>query len=268
MVLRVQGAARSAIAEQRFLDLYHEDDIPLPRNYLPMHPFDNGEMTVRDERLAPWPRTPVEVRRHLHEYYAVISGLDFHIGRLLAKLADRKVSGETIIVFTSDHGLAVGSHGLFGKQNLYEHSMRVPLVFDGPGIQAGSSDALVYLLDLLPDALRSGRREGSGEHRRREPGADPARRKTACAPLGTAYRDVQRAVRNERWKLIRYPQVNRTQLFDLQNDPDEMRNLADDPGQAERIARMTQLLQKWQGTVGDRQPLVVDNPRPAEFVAA
>ncbi len=267
MVLEFEAPHDPRVAEQRFLDLYHEDDIPLPRNYLSMHPFDNGEMTVRDERLAPWPRTPVEVRRHLHEYYAVISGLDFHIGRLLAKLADRKVSGETIIVFTSDHGLAVGSHGLFGKQNLYEHSMRVPLVFDGPGIQAGSSDALVYLLDLLPTLCDlAGAKVPANID-----GASLALilhgEKTAVrTALGTAYRDVQRAVRDERWKLIRYPQVNRTQLFDLQNDPDEMRNLADDPGQAERIARMTQLLQKWQGTVGDRQPLVVDNPRPAEFV--
>ena len=66
MVLEFEAPHDPRIAEQRFLDLYHEDDIPLPRNYLSMHPFDNGEMTVHDERLAPWPRTPVEVRRHLH----------------------------------------------------------------------------------------------------------------------------------------------------------------------------------------------------------
>ncbi len=267
MVLEFEAPHDPRVAERRFLDLYQQDDIPLPRNYSSAHPFDNGEMTVRDERLAPWPRTPAAVRRHLHEYYAVISGLDFHIGRLLEKLADKGVRGETIIIFTSDHGLAVGSHGLFGKQNLYEHSMRVPLVFDGPGIKAGSSDALVYLLDLLPTLC------------------DLAGTKTptnidgvSLAPilrgemveirtsLGTAYRDVQRAVRDERWKLIRYPQVDRTQLFDLRNDPDEMRNLAADPGHAEQVARMTQLLQKWQSTVGDGQPLVVDNPRSAEFV--
>jgi arylsulfatase A-like enzyme len=222
---------------------------------------------VRDERLAPWPRTPAEVRRHLHEYYAVISGLDFHVGRLLEKLADKGVTGETIIIITSDHGLAVGSHGLFGKQNLYEHSMRVPLVFDGPGIKAGSSDALVYLLDLLPTLcdLAGAKTPTNIDGVSLTPilRGDMTEIRTS---LGTAYRDVQRAVRDERWKLIRYPQIDRTQLFDLRNDPDELRNLAEDPGHAEQVARMTQLLQKWQSTVGDGQPLVVDNPRSAEFV--
>ena len=107
-------------------------------------------MTVRDELLLPWPRTETDLRRELHDYYAVITGLDFHIGRLVRKL---KVLGEfenTIIVFSSDHGLALGSHGLMGKQSLYEHSMKSPLFFTGPGISRGGSDALVYLLDIYP----------------------------------------------------------------------------------------------------------------------
>jgi arylsulfatase A-like enzyme len=83
--------------------------------------------------------------------------------------------------------------------------------------------------------------------------------------LGMAYRDVQRAIRDDRWKLIRYPQVDRTQLFDLENDPEELRNLADEPAQAEQLARMTTLLQDWQQTVGDKQPLEVENPKSAEF---
>ncbi len=267
MVLEFEAPHDPRVAEQRFLDLYREDEIPLPRNYLPVHPFDNGEMTVRDERLAPWPRTPEEVRRQLREYYAVISGLDFHIGRLLAALAAQKDTGETIVIFTSDHGLAVGSHGLFGKQNLYEHSMRVPLVFVGPGIKQGSSEALVYLLDLLPTIcdLAGAKTPDNIDGQSLLPilrGEKAAVRSS----LGTAYRNVQRAIRDERWKLIRYPQINRTQLFDLENDPDETHDLADDPKNADQVARMTQLLREWQQEVGDKQPLTVDNPRAAEFV--
>ena len=234
---------------------------------LPVHPFDNGEMTVRDERLAPWPRTPDEVAGQLREYYAVISGLDFHIGRLLARLAEQKDAGETIIIFTSDHGLAIGSHGLFGKQNLYEHSMRVPLVFAGSGIKHGSSEALVYLLDLLPTTcdLAGAKSPANIDGQSLAP-ILRGEKATVRSSLGTAYRDVQRTIRDDRWKLIRYPQINRTQLFDLANDPDEMRDLSADPNSADHVARMTRLLEEWQRTVGDKQPLAVDHPRSAEFV--
>jgi arylsulfatase A-like enzyme len=83
--------------------------------------------------------------------------------------------------------------------------------------------------------------------------------------LFLAYKDVQRAVRDGRWKLIRYPQVNMTQLFDLQNDPDEIVNLAASPDHAERVASLTRELARWQRELGDRAPLVVDSPRPATW---
>ncbi|MGH9841223.1 MAG: sulfatase-like hydrolase/transferase, partial [Blastocatellia bacterium] len=138
------------VAAKKYMDLYDRDKLPLPKNYLPQHPFDNGEMTVRDERLSPWPRTEAEVRKTHHEYYATISGLDFQIGRLLETLRELKLDDDTIIVFSADQGIAIGSHGLLGKQNLYDHSMKAPLVFAGPGIPRGRSDALVYLLDIYP----------------------------------------------------------------------------------------------------------------------
>ena len=125
------------VAAREWLELYERDRIPLPRNYEPFHPFDNGEMTNRDEKLAPWPRTEEVVREHLHDYYACISSIDANIGRILDKLDAIGERDRTIVVFSSDHGLAIGSHGLFGKQNLYEHSMKSPLVFAGPGIPEG-----------------------------------------------------------------------------------------------------------------------------------
>lgn len=254
------------VAAKEYRDLYRPDEIPLPANYLPLHPFDNGEMTVRDEKLAPWPRTEEEIRRHLHDYYAVISAMDRHIGRLLSKLDELKLTENTIIVYSSDHGLAMGSHGLMGKQNLYEDGMRVPLIVSGPGIKPGRSEALVYLLDIFPTVCDLvGAPIPEGLDGRSFAGVVRGKATETRDSLFLAYRDVQRAVRDDRWKLIRYPQVNVTQLFDLKNDPHEKSNLADDPAQAPRIAALTARIQEWQRHFGDESPLTVADPKPSRW---
>jgi len=79
--------------------------------------------------------------------------------------------------------------------------------------------------------------------------------------LFLSYRDVQRAVRDSRWKLIRYPQVNITQLFDLQTDPDEITNLADRAEHRERLAALTAEMARWQTELGDAAPLTFQNPQ-------
>ncbi len=83
--------------------------------------------------------------------------------------------------------------------------------------------------------------------------------------LYTAYRDCQRSVRDERWKLIRYPLVDLTQLFDLKNDPHELSNLADKPAHATKVAEMTVLLQEEMERYADTAPLKVSNPQLAEW---
>jgi arylsulfatase A-like enzyme len=254
------------VAAPEYLDLYTRDRIPLPKNFLPIHPFDNGEMVIRDELLAPWPRTPDEIRRHLHEYYAVITGLDRHIARLLQTLKDLNLYDNTIIIFSSDNGLALGSHGLMGKQSLYEHSAKVPLIVAGPGIPHGRSDALVYLMDILPTVLDLvGAPIPPGlDGQSLEPIMD-GRSESTRDTLFLAYRDCQRAVRDHRWKLIRYPLINKTQLFDLQTDPDELRDLAADPAHEPRIRDLTTALQNWQQHFGDTTPLTTPNPRDPTF---
>ncbi len=255
------------VADPADLALYDRARIPLPPDYLPLHPFDNGETVVRDELLAPWPRTPDEIRRHLHEYYAVITGLDRQIGRLLTGLRDLNLADDTLVIFSSDNGLALGSHGLMGKQSLYEHSAKVPLILAGPGIAPGRCDALVYLLDLLPTVCDL---VGAPI----PPGLDGVslrpllerRSRAVREDLFTAYRDCQRAVRDDRWKLIRYPLIDRTQLFDLASDPAETRDLSADPDQGPRIARMMSLLAERQRQFGDRAPLRVPEPRDGAFV--
>lgn len=255
------------VAAKKYRDLYDPAVLPLPKNFMPVHPFDNGEMTVRDELLAPWPRTQAEIRRQLHDYYAVISGLDHHVGRLLAVLDKFGLRDNTIIIYASDNGLALGSHGLMGKQSLYDHSAKVPLIVSGAGIPRGArTDALVYLMDLFPTVCElTGIPVPSGLDGRSFGDVCRTRSKGPRRDLFFAYRDVQRAVRDGAWKLIRYPQINRTQLFDLQTDPDELHDLAGSPAQAARVETMMRRMREWQRELGDTAPLTSEHPKDPAF---
>ena len=239
---------------REYLDMYDPEGIPLPENLMPRHPFDNGELQVRDEKLAPWPRTPEVVRRHIAEYYAMITHADAQICRVLSALRETGRAENTIIVFAGDNGLALGQHGLMGKQNMYDHSLRVPLIMSGPGIPVGERrDAFCYLLDIFPtlcdlvDVPIPDSVEGKS--------LVPAMREgdRIRDTLAFAYRDIQRSVRDERYKLIEYVVKGEqtTQLFDLQADPWERNNLADDPGHATRLRRLRRELLRWKVELDD-----------------
>ncbi len=254
-------------AEPRFHALYEPAKIPLPAAFLPQHPWDNGAMTIRDEQLAPWPRTPENTRKQLADYYACVSGLDFHLGRIFEEL---KASGEwdhTVIIFSGDNGLSLGEHGLFGKQNLYEFGgMHVPLVIAGPGIPQGRSDALVYLMDLFPTfAGFAAAKVPEGVEGRDLRPVITGKETKVREVLYTAYQNGQKAVRGSRWKLIRYPLVDKTQLFDLQNDPHELTNLAGLPEHGATVAELTGTLQREMTAYADPHPLKVASPAPAEW---
>lgn len=254
-------------AEPEFHRLYDPNKINISPAFLPLHPFDNGEMTVRDEKLAPWPRTELDTKRQLADYYACITGLDYHLGRIFAEL---KASGQwenTIIVYSSDNGLSMGDHGLFGKQNLYEFGgMHVPLVIAGPGIGKGSSKALVYLMDLFPTLadLAGARKPDGVEGLSLIPILTGSQIKVRDV-LYTGYRDCMRSIRDDRWKLIRYPLVDRTQLFDLSSDPHELINLADKPEQAAKVEDLLASLAKEMASFDDLAPLSISTPKPAAW---
>ncbi len=230
-----------------YREWYAADRMSLPPNYLPDHPFDNGELHVRDEGLLPHPRTEDAIRAELAAYYGMISEVDAQIGRILDALEANGQLDNTIIVFAGDNGLAVGSHGLLGKQNLYEHSVRVPLILVGPTIPRGERrDALAYLFDVFPTLTELARVPTPPT----VGGATlvPTMRRATVEGREFAYfayRDLQRAVRTaDDWKLIAY-NVNddlRTQLFDLNADPFETRNLVDDPAFAHRREQLEGLL--------------------------
>ena len=238
-------------------------------NFLPQHPFNNGEMVIRDEQLLPWPRQPAAIQQMLADYYRYISFLDLQVGRVLDAVEASPEAANTVIVFAADSGVARGSHGLIGKQNLYEHSMRVPLVIAGPGVPKDQrTDALCYLFDVLPTLGKvcgvAGPKTSEGREFTRL-FALPASAHRAQLLFG--YKNVQRALSDGRWKLIRYPQVDRTQLFDLQVDPFEVTDLAAQPEYTARVADMLARLAEEQKAVGDPLPLVVAKPQPAAWTA-
>ena len=254
-------------AEEQFRKLYDPAKIPLSPAFLPLHPFDNGEMTVRDEKLAPWPRTEANTKQQNADYYACITGLDYHIGRIFTEL---KASGEwenTIIIFSGDNGLSMGEHGLFGKQNLYEFGgMHVPLVVAGAGITKGKSEAFVYLMDLFPTfAEVAGAKIPAGVDGKSLMPILKGKETKVRDVLYTAYRNCQRSMRDDRWKLIRYPLINKTQLFDLSVDPHELTDLAAKPESADKIKQLTAQLENTQKELGDTFPLEVATPTPSAW---
>jgi arylsulfatase A-like enzyme len=260
------------VAPPKFADMYDPDKLSLSRNFMPKHPFDNGELKIRDELLAPHPRTPREMRRHLADYYACISDLDDQVGRILGSLRELGYAENTIVIFSSDQGLAVGGrHGLMGKQNLYEH-IKPPLVIAGPGIPHGQSDALVYLYDLFPTMCDYARAPIPNVAEGKSLAPIVRGDATDLRPyLFAAYRDWQRMVRDKRWKLIEYvvDQQHHTQLFDLSTDPDELNNLADKAGSAEVLARLRSQLRHLAKNFGDpdaaiyRDAIAGNKPRTA-----
>ena len=250
------------------LSRYDAASLTLPDNRLPAHPFDNGSVIGRDEWTSLWPRGDDRLRGHYHDYYAVITTIDQHIGRLIERLGDDGQLENTIVVFTSDHGLSMGSQGLMGKQNVYEAGYKPPMIIAGPGVRRGSSDHLNYLLDLFPTLcdLTGVEKPSTLDGRSfagvlRDPDASPIR-----DSIMLSYTDTQRAVRRGDWKMIRYPQIDRTQLFNLADDPGEIHDLSDDPAQADRIESLMEELQRLMAQAGDRQPLSVDDPASGEFI--
>jgi arylsulfatase A-like enzyme len=250
---------------QAYRDEYYRRLPPLPANFLPQLPFDNGMMNGgRDENLGAWPRTEAMIRDQLAEYYGLITHLDEQLGRILAALEGTGRYRNTLIVFTADNGLALGSHGLLGKQSVFEHSMRTPLIVCGPGIPAEqSSKAFTYLFDLFPTLCDSvglpipERLRGLSIRPIWE-GKQDKIRDSVFLP----FMQTQRAVRDERWKLAAYPKIGHLQLFDLQHDPYEMHNLIDDPQYQPEVKRLQALMKSWQQQVNDTLELPSNNTPP------
>ena len=214
----------------------------LPLNYLSAHPFHHGHPGLRDEVAVSgvWERRDERtVRNELGREFACSENIDAQIARVLAQLEVMGELDNTYIFYTADHGIAIGRHGLQGKQNLYEHTWRVPLIVKGPGIKAGSRvDGNIYLLDLLatlcdlagihaPDS-----NEGKSFKAVLE-GRQDTVREVLYGVYNGGTKPGMRSVRKGDWKLIEYDvmdgAVRESQLFNLAENPQEFLKEHHDP---------------------------------------
>jgi arylsulfatase A-like enzyme len=226
--------------------MYDPAGLPLPANFAAEHPFDHGNLRGRDELLLPFPRTADDVRQELACYYAVITHLDEQVGRIVKAIDEAGQADRTLIVFTSDHGLALGSHGLVGKQNMYEHTINVPLVIAGPDIPAGGRFAAqCYLRDLFPTACELAGVESPPLDGRSLAPVIRGERDEIHPFIVGYFQDSQRMIRAGRWKLVWYPKIDRWQLFDVSTDPHELADRIADPDQHERVADLRGKLAAW-----------------------
>ncbi len=251
---------------QSYVEQYPLQRIQIPAGYIPEYPFHEAigcGPGLRDERLAPFPRTEYAVQVHRQEYYALISHTDAQIGRILEALEQNGLDENTYVFLTSDHGLAVGHHGLLGKQNMYDHSVRVPLIIRGPGVPAGVRNSTpVYMQDIMPTTL-----ELAGiappDH------VDfhslmPLVRGETVEPYDAiygAYLQLQRMVTCNDFKLIVYPRARRVRLYDLRNDAHELHDLSNEVQQQDRIRELFGRLQQLQLETGDTLDLTAAFPQ-------
>lgn len=245
-------------APRKYKEMYPENEIILPPSYMPQHPFDNGDQLIRDEKLAPWPRTHEVARKHLSDYYAIITHMDTQIGHFIRALKRSGHYENTLIILAGDSGLGVGSHGLMGKQNLYDEAgLSVPLIISGNLIKQKDKvfDDFCYIHDVFPTICDLA-------------GVSVPESVTGVSlvPLLSnlqsessprtytyhAYMQYQRAFREGDYKLIEYVRVpyenengetifrgsRVTQLFNAKDDPWEIYNLAYLPDYAGILSEM------------------------------
>jgi arylsulfatase A-like enzyme len=264
------------LPEAKWLDLYPEGSIRLPKNFLteptgasinnqglPGQAYyrDSDHRKNLDGLPAGPPRNEATMRAFIRAYYATISHLDDQVGRFADLLHDRGLLTNTVVFYLSDNGYHLGSHGLGNKITMHEESVRVPMFAFGAGITPGQKTrALVSSLDVYPTLI-----ELAGAGAPPEPWMgkslvpvinDPSasHRETVfseCVGVGGAAGEGHRMARGDRWKLI-LSDTDEEFLFDEQDDPFELTNRRDDPGLAPVLARLRRELAGWMKTIGDR----------------
>ena len=242
---------------QQYIDMYDTANISIPPNFAGEHPFDIGDMRIRDEVLAGFPREKTEVKQHIRDYYALITHNDACVGKIIRALKKKGLYENTVIIYSGDNGLALGQHGLMGKQNVYEHSTKVPLILAGKNIPANNkNNSLVYLNELYPticDLINipiPSSVDGESFFRQISNPDKPHH-----DYILTSYKSYQRAIRDKRYKLIKYnvKGTKNQQLFDLLNDPFETTNLMNTDSLKSTLTlledALTKQLEKYNDTV-------------------
>jgi choline-sulfatase len=241
---------------KEYVDKYPLDKVKVPINYQEGYEYKDSigcGKNLRDEKLGPFPRTEYAVKVHRQEYYAIITHMDAQVGRILDALEKTGKAENTYIFFTADHGLAVGHHGLFGKQNMFDHSVRVPLMVKGPNVPKNKRIASpVYLQDIMATSLDlAGVKMPSQVQFKSLLPLIGGKRKQSYDAIYGGYINLQRMITMDGYKMIYYPQIDKTMLYDLKIDPMEMKNIADDTANAGIIRKLKKRFKQLQKETGD-----------------
>lgn len=257
-------------APQKYLDMYPSDKIKIPQPFIKQYLYGEAMQCppgLRDERLAPHPRFEHAIQVNRAEYYAIITHLDDQLKRIMDALEKSGKADNTIIVFTADHGLAVGHHGLLGKQNMYDHSVRVPFILKGPGIEKGKEISEgIYLQDIMPTSLEWAGIASKPEHVDFKSLNPLLKDETAdhYPAIYCGYREGQRAITHDGYKLILYPKVPVARLFKLKDDKLEAIDLASKPASKPIMKKLFAKLLELQGDVQDELDLKAVYPELVE----
>ncbi len=247
---------------KEYVDMYNADDILVPDNFLAQYPYAaevGCPKSLRDERLAPFPRTEYSILVNRMEYYAMISHLDTQVGAILDELEKSGKMDNTYIIYTADHGLSIGDHGFLGKQNMYDASMRMPFIVVGPGVEAGARvDDLIYMQDAMATALdwASSDALSSVDFQSLRPQLEGRKRDIVRreAVYG-AYLDLQRSIRTDEYQMMIYPAVKVVRLYNIKKDPNAMVDLAGDKKYRKVMKKLFAQFEELQAEMGDELQL-------------
>jgi arylsulfatase A-like enzyme len=242
---------------KKFVEMYPLEKIPVPESFMELYPYKEQigcGKDLRDEKLAPFPRTLYSMQVHRQEYYALITHMDHQIGRIINYIKENGLADNTYILYSADHGLSVGHHGLMGKQNMYDHSMRVPCILAGPDIPANETRKMqVYIQDLMATSLDLAGID-KPDYVEFNSLMPLIINHDATAPYNEiygAYRDLQRMVRTEKYKLIVYPEAGKIRLFDIEKDPEEINDLTEEQKYDNVISELAGKLKRQQKIMDD-----------------
>ena len=208
--------------------------------------------------------TPREIAEMRASYYGLISHIDWHIGQIIDALERRNLLDNTVIIYSTDHGEMLGEHRLIQKSVFYEGAVRVPLIIRYPArVQSGTSDALVELLDLTPTILELAGTEPLRTCEGRS--LLPLLERPAAVPADwrdCVYSELkgEHMIRTDRYKYTYRKGEARQELFDLRDDPDELRNRAGDAAYEEIERGLRDRLLTW--LVATNRPLNTSDLQP------
>ncbi|MBI4606939.1 MAG: sulfatase-like hydrolase/transferase [Planctomycetes bacterium] len=236
---------------------------PLPASFLPRPPVELFTSDIRDEKLLPFPRTEADVRRETAAYHGMVSHLDEQVGRILSRLDELGLREDTLVAFAGDNGLALGAHGVLGKQALYEECVRVPLILRWPRLARGpaASGRLVTLADLFPTICEAaGVPVPAGVEGKSLLGLYRGEEAPLRDEVRLMYHDLHRGIRTEAHKLILHLRTGARELFDLERDSHELASLAGKPEHAALEARLAARLDAWREASPELFPAVAAPP--------